>query len=351
MGDMCVVYDSHWLFRGGKCSVDLFYWSRCCRCCRPYNIFAKPKQQAECDFLQSLIMEKIHDYNFCPSCGHALQGDEMLCPFCAYRLSESEIKSGNPNVGDQPQEQLPDVFCPACNTRILPGEIVCTFCGFRIDGSVGLDHHKVVEKNLGKGTEEMKIPVAEVPKEKGSISIHPVSAEIVVPPVIPASVDKIQETAVAGDSGKNAGKKKKGFWILIVAIVIIVLIAVLCILQYAGVINAPILNRIIPANKVVVAPVKVEKHYYYCYASAVIKGKTNMIMSNVFSQEQAGNNMETAKAVFSRVTRLQYPTDYMFFRPVLCKQGDDFTKIMSERESMRDSYMKKKYKMRFVEVH
>ncbi len=291
-------------------------------------------------------MEKVHDYNFCPSCGHKLQGDENICPFCAYRLHEPEEKLTTPLNADQ---SIPDVFCPACNTKILTGEIICSFCGFRLEGTAGLeDHHKVVEKHIGKGVEENKIPVAEVPKEKGEVNIHPTTPVVdSVPADIPPPLNVPQEPAIITASPKG----KTGRYLIFGAIGLVAIVAVLCVLQYSGVVNIPGLNKIFPAKHVVIPRAAIDKNYYYCYASATVKGKSYIIISNVFNQEQVGNNTETAKAAFNRVIRLQYPSDYALFKPVLCKQGDVYLDLSNERDELKSGYLKKKFNIRFVDVH
>lgn len=318
-------------------------------------------------------MANIHDYNFCPACGQKLQGDETLCPFCGYRLLEQELKKEEgleksivDNVGFPPNNNsvpldIQNVFCPTCNTKINNDEKVCSFCGFRMDGlsfpeEKFLNKEKKIEVNEGDGIP----PVAELHTEKKVINLHPEQKEIVN--TLPTTDDAITvqganqngnqnmqpQSSYSGDVQK---KKKTRLIIVIVGIVLILAIVLIALLQFAGKINISALNRVFPSSKTTQTVPVVNKNYYVCYASAIINSKANLILSNIFAQEQANNSPETAKAAFIHVISLRYPADYRSFTPVSCKRFDTSTAANTERERVKSVYIKKKYNIRFAELH
>lgn len=303
-------------------------------------------------------MEKKHDYNFCPSCGQKLQGDETICPFCGYRLRDlageqpQDVQDGL--MKELPQDEEKPFFCPTCNTRMNEGDKVCSYCGFRPDGLIVTG-----DQNVTKKTEEPdddgQLPVAEVPKEKKIIDLNPVHQETSLNPGNdnPQSRMKNSETSSQQTFMPPAERRKgkKGLVIALILIVVIGLPLVLMLLQYTGAADIPGFRALFPPKKPQenVIPVNL-KNYYYCYASG-INGKTvTVVMSNVFSQEHPGNSMTSAEASFLSELRAKYPKDQSKFRPVLTKKFSSAADAGKDREEVMSAYMNKKYVFRFVDV-
>jgi DNA-directed RNA polymerase subunit RPC12/RpoP len=326
-------------------------------------------------------MEKIHDLSFCPSCGSKLNGDETICPFCGYRLLEAEkqfgIKEPEPpastnelmsGVAEPPvppvveeiaelieETSVPPLpvaekkhdlaFCPECGAKLDGSEIVCPICGFRLlepaDRPLEMpfeqkEHVVVVEEIIVPPVMEPVIetipeippiaPIAELPKEK----------VVERPPVIPA-----------------VPKKKKRTGLIIFLILLFLILAgagTTAFLQYTGKINVPLLS-FIPSNKPVVIVPNVEKNYYFCYAANHTKKDQIIIISSVFMQSENGNSKVTAANAFKKLVNIQYPKDCFYFRNVIAMKYNNFEEAMKVRESTKQDYQKRKYKIRYIEIH
>jgi RNA polymerase subunit RPABC4/transcription elongation factor Spt4 len=295
-----------------------------------------------------------HDYNFCPSCGHKLEGDETTCPFCGYRLLEQENKADEvlqkpieSNIGTNSKDDKPaglfdnENICPTCKTTLREDEVVCPFCGMKI--SKVSDNKS--EKELGEVT-----PVAELPKDENHlISKFPTNNETIIPPIIENENIQENQSIVPNEPGAG-GKKKTGLIIILAAAFVVIILLGTFLLQYSGVINIPALNGLIPGKDITVVKTVTAKNYYFCYASALISGKTQVILSNVFLQEQDNNSEVTATKSFSKFISLRYPKDYKLFAPILCKKYATFELASKEREKVQSAYQKKKYTFRFVDL-
>ena len=135
-------------------------------------------------------MEKKHDLVFCPQCGVKLDGDEMICSVCGFKLAETQPAVNIaapvvPPVIDNPQVITPDKivtpppvkepvasFCPNCGTKIEEHEIFCSGCGFRLSE---INDQKPLEVTPPVVTEPIVVP-------------PPVIETQVVPPVVESTV-------------------------------------------------------------------------------------------------------------------------------------------------------------------
>ncbi|MEI6765637.1 MAG: zinc-ribbon domain-containing protein [Bacteroidota bacterium] len=325
-------------------------------------------------------MEKIHDLSFCPSCGSKLNGDETICPFCGYRLLEADKQFGikepeppattnqpPPSVAEPPAapviEEKPEpiveppapplpvaekkhdlAFCPECGAKLDGNEVVCPICGFRLLEPA--DRHdeipqepieeKAVEEIIAPPVIEPVIetipeippiaPIAELPKEK----------VVERPPVIPA-----------------VSKKKKHTGLIIFLILLFLILAgagTTAFLQYTGKINVPLLS-FIPSNKPLAVVSNVEKNYYFCYAPNHTMKDQIIIISSVFMQSENGNSKVTATNAFKKLVNIQYPKDCFYFSHVIAMKYNNFEEAMKVRESTKQDYQKRQYKIRYIEIH
>jgi uncharacterized Zn finger protein (UPF0148 family) len=299
-------------------------------------------------------MGSLHDYNFCPSCGHKLEGDETTCPFCGYRLLEQENKVdeviqktvesniGTNNKDDKTAGLLDNEnICPTCKTTLREDEVVCPFCGMKVNKA----SDNKSEKELGE-----ILPTAELPKEENHlISKFPTNSDTTIPPVIENNSVQENQTIVQNTSVEK-GKKKTALIIILAAAFVFIILLGTFLLQFGGVINIPALNGLVPGKNVPVVKVAATKNYYFCYASALVGGKTQVILSNVFLQEQENNSEITAKNSFVKYIKIRYPKDYTSFTPILCRKYTSYELANKEREKVKSDYQKKKYNFRFVDL-
>ena len=149
-------------------------------------------------------MEKKHDLVFCAQCGVKLDGDEVICSVCGYKLAElhpfinvipptpplpvTETPDTPPAIDNPPiippvnevpvspipLIETPSSFCPNCGVKIEEHEIFCNGCGLRL-----------TEINDQKPVENIPPPVAETP-----VAPPPPIAEapVIIPPVIETPV-------------------------------------------------------------------------------------------------------------------------------------------------------------------
>lgn len=310
-------------------------------------------------------MEKIHDLSFCPSCGSKLNGDETICPFCGYRLLEAEKQFGirpteipEPNM-ETPQASVepPDetvnavttppepvvvnaihkmAFCPECGAKLDGTEVVCPMCGFRLT--------EPVEQQAEPLPVEPVVMVTPDP-EPEMIKAEDAAIKEVAPPIT-----KQEIKAPVAEVPRR--KKRSGLIVLLLILIVIFAgAAVVSYLQYAGNVNIPFLSKIIPSNKpVVIAPV-LEKNYYFCYAPNHTMKDQIIIISSVFTQDESGNSKVTAANAFKKLVNLQYPKDCFYFSNVIATRFSDFEEAMNFREKTKRDYEKRKYDIRYIEIH
>jgi len=297
-------------------------------------------------------MEKKHDLVFCPQCGVKLDGDEIICTVCGYKLAENhpvtnvvapvppppiiESAPETPPVIDTPPivppvteetpppapvQELAVSFCPNCGVKIDMNETFCNSCGFRLS-----------DINAPKPLDTTTPPVVVPP--------------VVTPPVqnIPPVQQPYQQQQQAYYSAQPPIKKGMGagWWILIIFLIIVVLGGgTVAFLQYNGNINIEFLSDYIPSKDSQSAASKTDDptRYYVVHSFAVVGTKWNAIISDVVVSRQKFNNEEGAKNQFKIAIQNKYPKDYHnFYNNVIATQYMTYPEAQSAHSSLLKTY-------------
>lgn len=295
-------------------------------------------------------MEKKHDLVFCPQCGVKLDGDEIICTVCGYKLAENhpvtnlvspvppppiiESAPETPPVIDThpvvppvievtpaPVQKPAVSFCPNCGAKIDLNEIFCNGCGFRLSD-------------------------INAPKSIDTV-IHPIIVPpIVTPPVqnIPPAQQPYQQQPQMFYPTQPPKKKAMGvgWWILIIFLIVIILGGgTVAFLQYNGNIDIEVLRDYIPSKNNQSATAKTEDptRYYVVHSFAVVGTKWNAIISDVVVSRQKFNNEEGAKNQFKIAIQNKYPKDYHnFYNNVMATQYMTYPEAQSAHSSLLKTY-------------
>jgi hypothetical protein len=233
-------------------------------------------------------MEQKDHLNFCEACGHKLEGEHYLCPFCGYRLFETDYA---PEEGH---------FSPPASDFIS----------------------EIKE-------EHPPVPIEEEP------NLKPETYKSLAEPIKPDKVNK---------------KKRK--WIIVSVSVSIFLLSAVAVgyLYYSGTISLPLFRSTVHSKPIINEGQQSPESFYFCYALAVADNKPQVILSNVFTRIQVGYSNSSAISEFERYIRLRYPENHEGFKPVICKKCATFEEADREREKSKSGFISKNYKLRFIEL-
>ncbi len=199
-------------------------------------------------------MEKKHDLIFCAQCGVKLDGNEIICPVCGYKLAElNPFQNTETPVPPIPTPVVPPPLTNPINQNIPP----------------------VTDQNYYQQPQQSYYP----PKNKGMGA---------------------------------------GWWILIIFFILaIVGGSAVAFLQYNGNISIEILRDYIPSkdSQNSASAIKTEDptRYYVVHSFAVIGTRWTVIISDVIVSRKKFNNEEGAKNQFKKAIMYLYPRDYHYF--------------------------------------
>ncbi|MFH0866951.1 MAG: zinc-ribbon domain-containing protein [Bacteroidota bacterium] len=352
-------------------------------------------------------MEKKHDLTFCPECGVKLDGDEMICSVCCYKLAELHpfvkkeqavvLPSPPPPVAETPAVNL----CPNCGAKIEEHEIFCNGCGARL--TMTQDQKPVdttppppvvktpvvppiVNEPVPPSVNQTPPPAVvttpvvsfcpncgakiegnevfcngcgtKLTMDKDQIPVDTTPPPpLVITPVVPPITQ--QPSYQQQPSISALPKKKKGIGVLLWIIIGLLSVIILgggaaAFLQYNGNINIPFLARFIPSKETTITDNKPVDHTrYYVAHSFASTGydKWDAVVSTVIIAKQQYNNKDGAINKFKKAVIKKYPKDFnLFTNSVLCEEYNDLPSAQSGRSSLLKNYNKKRYRVRSVDV-
>lgn len=207
-------------------------------------------------------------------------------------------------------------FCPSCGNKLNGDENVCPFCGYRI-----------LENKKSNNTQQ-------IPEDKPShqtAAVNNVSASI-------EKKEKIQPK-----------KKSRGLLIfLIIAVVLILGIGTVAFLQYKSIIGIRFLNNIIPSETKKNMPVKINRNYYFCYATFVGNNSKVIAISDIFEKKDNYNTELSAKTDFEKSFKKSYPKEYFKFSKTKCINGSDYGEVSKQSEFIKNQF--NKYRKIFIKI-
>jgi hypothetical protein len=233
-------------------------------------------------------MEQKNCLNSCEACGHILEGEYDLCPFCGYRLFDKDnLLKANQN---SPPQTNPAPL-PVENTSVTPA--------------------------------------AEITDKEPKFQLPPDNS---FSPIL------------------KSNKRKR--WIILSALIFIFLCSASAVgyLNYSGAISLPFLKNSLHTKPTIFSGQQNIEKFYFCYASATTNNKRQVILSNVFMQVRADQTNATAISEFERYIRLRYPHDYKGFKPVICKNYATFDQAKTEHQKIQSGFTKKHYNLRHIKL-
>jgi len=233
-------------------------------------------------------MEKKHDLIFCPQCGVKLEGDEIICSICGFKLVEQSA-----------HKQESPAIPPPVNNTVPP-------------------------------------PPPPPPLPKIGTPVNP-PANQYVPPV---------------SQLKKKGMGAGFWILIILLIIIVLGGGAVGVLQYTGTINIEMLNNIIPAkesNNSQTPAVVNHTRYYVVHSFAVLGSKWNAIISGIVVSKRPFNNEDGAKNQFKKAIMAKYPEDYRnFFNNIICNQYKSLPEAQKAHSSLVKNYGANNYNIKTV---
>jgi len=276
-------------------------------------------------------MNKVHEFAFCPECGHKLDGTETKCPKCNFVF-----------VQEPPVEKQPEASVHNENTVPPPPPMA-------ENKKEDVPPPPPAEKKEEPKVEETK--KEEVKKEEPKQS-HSQSA---VPPQTAPPAAKPPQSASAPVPHKK--KSGAGKWILIIIGILVFLIAAFAGLVKFGVIPTKtvsfipneVMQYLEPTTNNTVAETKAEKQYFVCYSMAYVKKEKIAVISSVITTDTDAPKLGVQNK-FKEMLRLRFPKDFYKFSTVICKKFSNMDKAIDERERVKKDYQKDNCKIELLEV-
>jgi hypothetical protein len=303
-------------------------------------------------------MNKVHEFAFCPECGHKLDGTETKCPKCNFvfvqeppveKQPEASVHNEN-NVPPPPpvenkeekKETVPPPIPEDKKEETAPPPI-------NEEKKEDVPPPPPTEKKEEPKVEEAK--KEEVKKEEPKQS-PPQSA---APPQTPPPAAKPPQSASAPVPPKK--KSGAGKWILIILLIIVVLVAAFAGLIKFGVIPTKtvrfipneVMQYLEPTTNNAVAETKAEKQYFVCYTMAYVKKEKLAVISNVISADADATDLGVQNK-FKEMLGVRFPKDFYKFSTVICKKFSNMDKAIDERERVKKDYQKDNCKIELLEV-
>jgi hypothetical protein len=288
-------------------------------------------------------MNKVHEFAFCPECGHKLDGTETKCPKCNFvfvqelpveKQSEASVHNENNVPPPPPVENKEETAPPITEDK---------------KEAAAPPPPPPPEKKEEPKVEEAK--KEEVKKEEPKQN-PPQSA---APPQTPPPAAKPPQSASAPVPPKK--KSGAGKWILIILLIIVVLVAAFAGLVKFGVIPTKtvsfipntVMQYLEPSSNTSVAEPKAEKQYFVCYTMAYVKKEKLAVISNVISADADATDLGVQNK-FKEMLGVRFPKDFYKFSTVICKKFSNMDKAIDERERVKKDYQKDNCKIELLEV-
>jgi outer membrane biosynthesis protein TonB len=301
-------------------------------------------------------MNKIHEFAFCPECGHKLDGTENKCPKCNFvfvqeppveKQSEASVHNENTVPPPPPVEKKEEVAPPI--TEDKKEEAVPSPPPIEKEAAAAPPPPPAEKKEEPKVEEAKK---EEEPKKEEPKQSAPQSA---VPPQSPPPAAKPPQSTSAPLPPKK--KSGAGKWILIILLIIVVLVAAFAGLIKFGVIPTKtvsfipntIMQYLDPSSNTTVAEPKVEKQYFVCYTMAYVKKEKMAVVSNVITTDADATDLGVQNK-FKEMLGVRFPKDFYKFSTVICKKFSNMDKAIDERERVKKDYQKDNCKIELLDV-
>jgi hypothetical protein len=261
-------------------------------------------------------MEKKHDLIFCTQCGLKLDGDEVICPSCGYKLAElhpfkqkDAIDTPPPSIVETPVTAPPPVVQtpPVVTPPIQPPLVV-----------------------------PPPPPLQQPPV--------PPPPKVIIPQMNyqqPVQTPYPQRPPIK--KGMGAG------WIIAIILLGAIILGgcTVAFLQYNGNINIEALRNIIPSKE---QPsnsnptVTNHTRYYVVQSFAIVDSKWTAFVSDIVISKSPYNNEEGAKNAFKKAMMVKHPTIYdLFTGNIIVHKYNNLPDAEGAHASLIKSYDAKHY--------
>ncbi len=291
-------------------------------------------------------MNKVHEFAFCPECGHKLDGTETKCPKCNFVFVQEPPVEKQPEASVHNENTVPPP--PPIENKEEKQETAPP--SIPEEKKENVPPPPPTEKKEEPKVEEAKIeeePKKEEPKQSPSQSAPP--------PQAPPPAAKAPQAASAPIPPKK--KSGAGKWILIIIGIIIFLIAAFAGLVKFGVIPTKtvsfipneVMQYLEPTTNTAVAETKAEKQYFVCYSMAYVKKEKIAVISSVITTDADAPKLGVQNK-FKEMLGVRFPNDFYKFSTVICKQFTSMDKAIDEREKVKKDYQKDNCKIELLDV-
>lgn len=250
-------------------------------------------------------MEKKHDLIFCPQCGVKLEGDEIICSVCGFRLVEENKAAAVTPPPPPPVNTTPP---PVQQTIVPPPPPV-----------------------------QAAPPPPQQPPQ-------PQQAPITSQPVYQAPVQQVR----TANPKKGMGA---GGWILIILLIIVVGCGTAVGLHYFKVVNIEFINQYIPQKQDAAEKNNTADptRYYIVHSFAYVNSKWQAIVSDIIVSRHPNNTEEGAKTQFKKAIQHEYPSVYSnFYNNAISNKYMTLALAQSARSSLLKSYDSKGYDIKTI---
>ena len=324
-------------------------------------------------------MEKKHDLIFCPQCGVKLDGDEIICSVCGYKLAESVSETKQTDTPAPIQNNIPPPIIPQKppinqnRPAVQPSQPPYnqnqppvqpnqpTYNQNRPPVQPNQPPYNQNQPPVNQNRPPVQPNQPPYNQNRPPIQQNQPPINQNRPPVQPNQPPYNQNRPPVPPNNNynkppqyNNIPQKKGMGAgllitIILGIILILGIGTITVLQYTGVVNINALENIIPSkNAKNNSPPAVNKiNYYLIHSFAIVNNKWNAIVSEVVISRKPFNSKEGAKNEYKKAIMKKYPKDYNYFSKfIICDSYNNLPDAQKARSALLKSYDKKKYIIR-----